>query len=92
MTTVSDEVTGERSPAMIERGLFAVHFWAGDTRNHRYPRAQLQDEARDTFSPGCTRDGVVIPARWAFRSELSQELGDDRDKAQDCRACFRRPR
>ncbi|WIX75780.1 hypothetical protein QRX50_30405 [Amycolatopsis carbonis] len=92
MTIASDEVAGELSPAMIERGLFAVHFWAGDTRNHRYLRAQLEDREQDTFSPGCTRDGVVIPTRWAFRSELSQELGDDRDKARDCRACFRQAR
>ncbi|WP_326836225.1 hypothetical protein VSH64_15090 [Amycolatopsis rhabdoformis] len=72
--------------------LFAVHFWAGDTRNHRYARAQLEDSRRDTFLPDCTPDGFVIPARWAFRSELSQELGADRDRSRDCRTCFRRAR
>jgi hypothetical protein len=72
--------------------LFAVHFWAGDTRNHWYPRAQLEDDERDTFHPDCTPDGFMIPARWAFRSELSQELGADRDQSRDCRPCFRRAR
>ena len=87
--TVRVRIAGELSPAMVERSMFAVHFWAGDTRNHRYLRAQFGEPRRDTFRPDCTLGSLIIPARWAFRSELSHELGDDRDKARDCRACFR---
>ncbi|WP_326565056.1 hypothetical protein VSH64_24760 [Amycolatopsis rhabdoformis] len=69
--------------------MFVVRFWAKDTRNHRYLRAELEDEARGTFQPDCTLSSFVIPARWAFRSELSEDLGENRDKARDCRTCFR---
>ncbi|QRP43587.1 hypothetical protein [Amycolatopsis sp. FDAARGOS 1241] len=68
---------------------YAVHFWAKDTRNHRYLRAQLQDPDRDVLVPECAASGPVIPTRWAFRSELSQELGENRDRGRDCRPCFR---
>ncbi|MET7993222.1 hypothetical protein ABZU76_20225 [Amycolatopsis sp. NPDC005232] len=83
-------ISGELSPAMVERGLYAVHFWAVDTRNHRYMRSQLEDPDRGTFHPGCVLNSSMIPARWAFRSELStDELAEDRDKSRDCRVCFR---
>lgn len=71
---------------------FAIHFWAGDTRNHRYLRSQLEDPERHTLAPNCTLSSFVIPSRWAFRSELSQELGPDRDTSRDCRTCFREAR
>lgn len=83
------KIAGELSADQVDQALFAVHFWAGDTRNHRYLRARLDDATRDTFTPECTLAAFVIPARWAFRSELSQELGEDRDHARDCRPCFR---
>ncbi|MEV8615885.1 hypothetical protein AB0383_49735 [Amycolatopsis sp. NPDC051373] len=82
-------ITGELTAGEVDQALHAVHFWAGDNRNHRYLRAQIDDPDRDTFTPECTLSTFVIPARWAFRSELSQELDEDRDKARDCRPCFR---
>ncbi|MEV8610124.1 hypothetical protein AB0383_19730 [Amycolatopsis sp. NPDC051373] len=83
-------ITGELPPAAVDTALYGVHFWAGDTRNHRYLRSQLDDPERDTFQPECTLSSFVIPRRWAFRSELSaDELGEDRDKTRDCRPCFR---
>ncbi|MGW4483788.1 hypothetical protein ACWEOE_08095 [Amycolatopsis sp. NPDC004368] len=87
---MATRITGEFTANEVDAALFAVHFWAGDTRNHRYLRTQLEDDERDTFQPDCTLKRFVIPARWAFRSELSaDELGDDRDKARDCHTCFR---
>ncbi|MET7989863.1 hypothetical protein ABZU76_03030 [Amycolatopsis sp. NPDC005232] len=86
MTT---RITGELTAVQVDAALYAVHFWAGDTRNHRYLRAQLEDGERDTFYPDCTLAAFVIPGRWAFRSELSEELGENRDRARDCRPCFR---
>lgn len=81
------KIAGELSAAEVDAALFSVHFWAGDTRNHKFLRNQTEDDARDTFDPACT--DYIIPARWAFRSELSEELGDNRDHSRDCRPCFR---
>lgn len=83
-------LSGELPAGEVERAVYAVHFWAKDTRNHRYLRAQTEDLALDVLKPQCSRERYPIPGRWAFRSELSQELDDGRDRARDCRPCFRR--
>jgi hypothetical protein len=84
-------IAGELPAAEVERELYAVHFSARDTRNHRYLREQLADPDR-AYTPECTRHKYDIPQRWAWRDELSEELGDDRDHTRDCWPCFRRPR
>lgn len=81
-------ITGELPAAEVERTLYAVHFWARDTRNHRYRRDQLADPIRDLLEPQCSQARFTIPARYAFRDELSQELGDERETSRDCRSCF----
>jgi hypothetical protein len=89
---VTTRIAGELPAAEVEHTLNAVHFWARDTRNHRYRRDQLTDPARDLLEPQCSQARYTIPARYAFRDELSQELGEDRDRSRDCPACFRRSR
>jgi hypothetical protein len=79
-------ITGELPPAEIEATLYAVHFWARDTRNHRFEREAVESSA-ETLWPKCTR-GKRVPQRTCFRDELSEELGDDRDTSRDCRTCF----
>ena len=83
-------VTGELPPAEVEHALYAIHFWARDTRNHRYRREQLADPDRGLLEPECSQARSMIPARCAFRDELSDELGEARDRSQDCRSCFSR--
>jgi hypothetical protein len=84
--------TGNLSVAEVEYALYAVHFWARGAQNHRYLREQIDNPLVDFLQPECSRARFTIPARYAFRDELSQELGDDRDHTRDCRSCFRRPR
>jgi hypothetical protein len=83
-------ITGELASAEVEAALYATHFCTRDTRNHRYSRDQLADRDR-AYMPECTRHQYDIPQRWAWRDELSRELGDDRDKSRDCPSCLRRP-
>lgn len=64
----------------------AVHRWEKDGRNHRFERGQFTSGQAAAW-PKCTR-GVAIPQRTCFLDELSPELGDDRDRTNDCRPCF----
>ncbi|MDT8911739.1 hypothetical protein [Amycolatopsis sp. PS_44_ISF1] len=79
---------GELPASEVDRLRYAVHFNAKDTRNHRYDREHLAVSDRP-YSPECSRYKYAIPARWAWRGELSEELGDDRDRTRDCPVCFR---
>jgi hypothetical protein len=69
-----------------EADQYIVLRWSRDGRNHRFERGQLRPDAQ-AFWPKCTC-GKAVPQRTCFRDELSPELGDDRDTAQDCRTCF----
>jgi hypothetical protein len=82
-------LTGELPAGEIEHSLFAIHWWARDTRNHRYLREQLEDRHCDFLQPECSKARFTIPARYAFRDELSPELGEDRERSRDCPSCFR---
>jgi hypothetical protein len=81
-------LTGQLSAGEVDDALYAVHFWTRGTQNHRYLREQINDPLVDFLQPECSKARFTIPARYAFRDELSQELGDDRDRTRDCRSCF----
>jgi hypothetical protein len=72
----------------LDAALYAVHFWARDMQNHRYLREQVADLGCDFLEPQCTQGRFTSPTKYAFRGELSQELGEDRDRARDCHPCF----
>ncbi|QRP44657.1 hypothetical protein [Amycolatopsis sp. FDAARGOS 1241] len=83
------QIAGTLPADEIEEAAYAVHFWAEEARNHLFRRAEVDDPVHDVLEPQCTR-GRVIPARWVFRSELSDEHGGDRDRPREGRLCFRR--
>lgn len=87
-------ISGDLTPLEVDDALYSVHFWTRGTQNHRYLREQIDNPLVDFLQPECSKARFTIPARYAFRDELSQELGDDRDRTRDCRSCFslRRPR
>lgn len=84
MTTIA----GHLSAAEVDGVLYAVHWWACDTQNHRYRRDQLADPAQGLLEPQCTQGRGAPATKHAYRAELSQELGDDRDTSRDCHPCF----
>lgn len=83
------EVSENPTPEEIDHAAYAVHYWSGDYRNHKYSRMLFRDPNNGVFAPHCI-SLYPVASRWAFLSELSEELGDDRDKSRDCFVCFRR--
>lgn len=81
-------ITGHLSAAEVDDAMYAVHFWAGDMQNHRYRREQLGDPAQGLKEPQCTQGRGTPATKHAYRRELSEELGADRDHARDCHPCF----
>ncbi|WP_020657391.1 hypothetical protein [Amycolatopsis benzoatilytica] len=79
-------IAGQLPADEVAAATYAVHRWAKDGRNHRFDR-ELFYPGAEVFWPKCTR-GKRVPQRTCFASELSAELGDDRDRAEDCRTCF----
>jgi hypothetical protein len=66
-----------------------THRWAKDGRNHAFSVDHMNAMKREVISPECSRGPSSTPQRWAFASELSRSLGEDRDRSKDCPACFR---
>lgn len=88
---MATHITGELPAAEVDAAVYTVRYWARDGRNHLFWRDEFGSPVTDVHEAQCTR-GRPIPARWAFRDELSQELGEDRDHTRNCWTCFRRPR
>lgn len=75
---------GELPAEDVAAATYVVLRWAKDSRNHRFERDQI---GSDVLWPRCTR-GKRIPQRTCFADELSPDLGDNRDRSEDCRTCF----
>lgn len=82
-------ITGELTAVEVEQAVFTARYWSRNECNHLYRTAEFDDPQHTVHLPECSRGQYTIPARWAFRDELSEDLGDDRNHARDCRACFR---